>query len=114
MTRKSDRISKERRRYPRVPTKILLDVRPPFSSSSEMGGVVVNLSLGGLAFESTTRLETGTDIYIAMENPLALVGRIVHAFPNGHLYRYGIRFTSLGVFSQRKLEKYIGLVLRKT
>lgn len=76
--------------------------------------MVVNLSLGGLAFESKVRFNPGMDIYIALEKPLALMGRIVHAFPNGDGFRYGVRFTSLELFSERKMERYVSLVLKKT
>jgi hypothetical protein len=105
----------ERREYPRVPTQILLDIRPPVPGVEEsVGGVIVNLSLGGLAFESLSRLSPGTDIYVAMEKPLVLTGKVVHVFPNGNTHRYGVRFTNLGLFSERKLEKHVGLVLKKT
>ena len=113
MAKKTSRSQKEKRQYPRVPTSILLDVREPDPDAKKTGGMVVDLSLGGLAFESGSKLAAGTDLFIGMEMPLALFGRIVHAFPNGDKYRYGVRFMKLGLFDERKVKKYISLRLRK-
>jgi c-di-GMP-binding flagellar brake protein YcgR len=112
--RKRPRHVRERRQHIRVPTHIMLEIRPPVPGADEVEGVVVNLSLGGLAFESPSKLAPGTDIYVLMEKPLTMTGKVVHAFPNGNQRRYGVRFTSIGLFSERKLENHVGLILKKT
>ena len=106
---------RDRREHIRVPTQILLDIRPPVPGIDEiLGGMIVNLSLGGLAFESDNKLAIGTNVCVTMEKPLALTGKIVHVFPNGEKRRYGVRFTHIGLFSPSKLENHVGLVLKKT
>jgi len=90
--------NKEKRRHPRFPVGITMEIRAHGQSVSKCRGAIADLSVGGMAFKSDAILEEGMCIYLKLNIPLEIRGEIRHmkGSPVGGMRRYGVRFHKIG------------------
>ncbi len=100
-------MSKEQRKHNRVPATIVTQLHTPDSTLSKGKGCVVDLSLGGMGFESESEFDNNTDIFFTMNLPIEIQGKIVRIDRKGTLKRYGVKFTKLGDVEKLNLDRYI-------
>ena len=93
--------SKEKRRHPRFPVGITLEIRAGGQSVGKCRGKIADLSVGGMAFKTNAVLEEGMCLYLKLNIPLEIRGEIRHikGSPAGGLHRYGVRFHKIGYAS---------------
>ena len=99
----------ERRRYERVPSRTLIEVRLP-SWSALQSVYTVNLSLGGMRISLGSRapLGTGIDIILTLPNGqrLHLPGTVAHLGPSG-TGDIGVRFDELSATTRDEIQRYV-------
>lgn len=90
--------SKEKRRNPRFPIGIMLEVNTKGQAMSKCRGSIADLSVGGMSFRTNAVLESGMSIYLKVNIPLEIRGEIRHLrrSASGGLNRYGVRFHHIG------------------
>jgi len=102
----ADRRGKETRQFPRVVAKfkVLLNFK---GGQTEGAGTLINLSLGGCAIKSLTRVEKGTIVNLSMrmsgtDEPLRIVGGVSWTEPGA----FGVEFYKIktGKEEQTKLD----------
>ena len=103
---------KERRRYPRISTSILINLLDSENKTPKCQGCIRNLSLGGVALESDTKLTVGTNLLLRINIPIEVLGKIVWIEQYGKSYKYGIKFKKISLFDKLKLKKYIETKLK--
>ena len=110
-------MSVERRRHPRVNFSTALDiyyigVKEPISQ-----GIVKNISLGGMSFETDNEFATGSDLEFRFdlgENKWVKVkGMVMWQTPSSGSFIYGIMFTKVSFFDKLKLKKFMKHALVK-
>jgi hypothetical protein len=89
--------SGEKRKHPRVPVGLSLDIVAKKVPGSHVHGQIVDLSVGGMTFESDAELEEGASLFLKVNIPLYIRGEIRHMRPReAPPYRYGVRFHKIG------------------
>ena len=88
----------EKRRYPRFPVGITMDIQSKGATVGKCRGTIADLSVGGMAFKSDALLEEGMCLYLKLNIPLEIRGEIRHikGSASGGLNRYGVRFHKIG------------------
>jgi len=89
----------EKRKFPRFPAGILLDIHAHGETVGKIQGRIVNLSVGGMAFETAAPLEEGTTLYLKINVPLEIRGDVRDIRHSSHKYCYGVRFHTIGFLS---------------
>ena len=88
---------KEKRKHPRFPVGISMSL---FTNGRNVGrckGQILDLSTGGMAFETDTELEEGSSLFLKINIPLEIRGEVRHIKAGlGGLQRYGVRFHKIG------------------
>ena len=89
---------KEKRKHPRFPVGINLEIRAGGHSAGKCRGSIVDLSVGGMSFKSDAVLEEGMSLYLKLNIPLEIHGEVRHMRGSvvGGLHRYGVRFHKIG------------------
>ena len=89
---------REKRKHPRFPVGINLEIRAGGHSLGKCRGAIVDLSVGGMAFKSDTLLEEGMSLYLKLNIPLEIHGEVRHMKGSaaGAMHRYGVRFHKIG------------------
>jgi len=89
---------KEKRKHPRFPVGISMDIHAKGQSVGKCRGTISDLSVGGMSFRTNTSLEEGASLYLKINIPLEIRGEIRHikAGSGGGMYRYGVRFHKIG------------------
>ena len=107
---------KEKRKHPRFPAGILLDLHAHGHTVGKIQGRIVDLSVGGMAFETVAPLEEGTSLYLKINIPLEIRGEVRHIRESAHRHRYGVRFHKLGFLSRghRLPENFIAAKFNKS
>lgn len=100
------------RRYERVPTVVLVDLYTPGSGLSKGRGCVVDISLGGLAIETTLELTDGTELVFEIEKGMPIHGRVVNVRQQLPVNRYGLVYTQLSFWKRLRLWMYVRRLLR--
>ncbi|MBN1384831.1 MAG: PilZ domain-containing protein [Elusimicrobia bacterium] len=103
----------EKRRRPRVPTSILIDVNEVGSAVTKHRGHVADLSITGLALDTSFSLDIGASLFLKIDIPIEVKGKIVRAQKKAGTMRYGVRFQELGFFEKQRLKKYITAHFKK-
>ena len=102
---------KEKRRSPRFPLGIVLDVHTKNHTTGKCRGSIADLSVTGMSFKTTAVLENGMSLYLKVNIPLEIRGEVRHRklSASGGLNRYGVRFHHIGVTAsdESKPEKFI-------
>ncbi len=90
--------SKEKRRNPRFPLGIMLDVHIKGQTTAKCRGAIADLSVGGMTFKTSAQLDPGMSLYLKVNIPLEIRGEIRHTrrSASGGLHRYGVRFHHIG------------------
>jgi len=81
------------RTFIRHPLDMPIEVRP--TSGPQETGALINLSLGGLAFQSRAPYPTGYDVELHIcccDPPASVTGRVAWCEPEGNLYDIGVAF----------------------
>ncbi len=104
----------QRRKYPRIPVTILVDLFTPDSSVKKARACIVNISLGGMAIETEAKLELNSEILTRInllsneQHTILNVFAIVVREQNlGNLYHYGLKYTRMNFFEKFKLRNFI-------
>ena len=89
---------KEKRRHPRFPVGITMDVHAKGHAVGKCRGTISDLSVGGMSFKTSTELEEGASLYLKINIPLEIRGEVRHIKSGsaGGMHRYGVRFHKLG------------------
>jgi Tfp pilus assembly protein PilZ len=99
----------ERRRYERVPTRSLIEVRVPTWSALQ-SVYTVNLSMGGMRISLGSRAPLGTAIDIILTLPnghrLHLPGKVAHLGPAGD-GDIGVRFDEMSATTREEIQRYV-------
>ncbi|MBI4057536.1 MAG: PilZ domain-containing protein [Elusimicrobia bacterium] len=86
----------EKRKHPRFPVGLALELHAPGHLISRGKGKIVDLSVGGMSFETNAELEEGTSLYLKVNIPLEIRGDVRHIRQRGTLHSYGVRFHKMG------------------
>ncbi len=94
--------AKEKRKHPRIPVGITMDIFANGHTVGKCRGTIADLSVGGMTFKSNAELEQGMCLYLKLNIPLEIRGEICHAkgSSGGGLHRYGVRFHKIGYMAQ--------------
>jgi Tfp pilus assembly protein PilZ len=99
----------ERRRYERVPSRTLIEVRLP-NWSALQSVYTVNLSMGGMRISLGSRAPLGTAIDIILTLPngqrLHLPGKVAHLGPAGD-GDIGVRFDEMSPSTRDEIKRYV-------
>jgi hypothetical protein len=92
------RQGKEKRRHPRFPVGITMDIHAKRQTVGKCRGTISDLSVGGMSFKSNSMLEEGSSLYLRINIPLEIRGEVRHikAGSTGGMHRYGVRFHKIG------------------
>ena len=91
-------MSREKRKHPRFPVGIKLEIRADGHAVGKCRGSIADLSVGGMAFKTDAVLEEGMSLYLKLNIPLEIHGEVRHMKGSavGGMHRYGVRFHKLG------------------
>lgn len=106
----------KKRKYVRIPVVILVDIYSPGSLIPKGRGCVINLSLGGIAIETETDIDVGSEIYLKLklgEETYDIFGKILRKQLSGNLFQYGVIYTKLNIFEKFKFKKRLKLWIEK-
>jgi hypothetical protein len=89
---------REKRKHPRFPVGINLEIRADGHAVGKCRGSIADLSVGGMAFKTDAVLEEGMSLYLKLNIPLEIHGEVRHIKGSavGGMHRYGVRFHKLG------------------
>ncbi|MBI4051789.1 MAG: PilZ domain-containing protein [Elusimicrobia bacterium] len=96
------RKTSEKRKHPRFPVGLTLELHAPGQLVSRGRGKIVDLSVGGMSFETNAELEESTSLYLRINVPLEIRGDVRHIRQTGHIHRYGVRFHKMGAVTADK------------
>ena len=84
----------EKRREPRFPVGIAMDIHTRGHSVGKCRGTIMDLSVSGMSFKTNTSLEEGSVLYLKINIPLEIRGEVRHmkSALSGGSHRYGVRF----------------------
>jgi Tfp pilus assembly protein PilZ len=104
-----DKSAEERRRYERIPSRSLIEVRLP-SWSALQSVYTVNLSMGGMRISLGSKAPLGTAIDIILTLPngqrLHLPGKVAHLGP-GQDGDIGVRFDRMSDATRDEIKRYV-------
>jgi Tfp pilus assembly protein PilZ len=104
-----DKSDEERRRYERIPSRSLIEVRLP-SWSALQSVYTVNLSMGGMRISLGSKAPLGTAIDIILTLPngqrLHLPGKVAHLGPGGD-GDIGVRFDKMSDSTRDEIKRYV-------
>lgn len=103
----------EKRKASRRPTSILIDVNEAGSAVIKGRGHIADLSITGLALDTSIPFDIGTPLFLKIDIPLEVKGKIVRLQKKEGTTRYGVKFLSIGFFEKRRLKKYISAHFKK-
>ncbi|MBI5211540.1 MAG: PilZ domain-containing protein [Elusimicrobia bacterium] len=108
---------KEKRKHPRFPVGITMDIRAHGQTVDTCRGSIMDLSVGGMAFKTNAALEQGMTIYLKINIPLEIRGEVRHSKGSltGGMHRYGVRFHKIGFMTPdtNKPEHFIAAKFQK-
>ena len=111
---KNGKKGSEKRRFPRFPLGITMDLHARgLAVSKGVSGTIIDLSVGGMSFETPAELEEGSSIYLKINIPLEIRGQVRHIRKVGLTHRYGVRFHKIGFggVDEKRPEKFIAAKL---
>ena len=108
---------KEKRRHPRFPVGITMDIHAKGQTVGKCRGTITDLSVGGMSFRTNSELDHGCVLYLKVNIPLEIRGEVRHikSASSGGLHRYGVRFHKIGFEAkgQVKPENFIAAKFQK-
>jgi len=110
-------IKKRRRKYERASTLVLLDVDAIGNQYKSGRAVVVDISVGGVAFESIAEFSLGVEVILRYimpgENVYVLAGVVKRVEDKDGVFVYGVEFKYMNYWGRRKLKKLIRNIGKK-
>jgi hypothetical protein len=107
----------EKRQHPRFRVGVVLEMHTKGGVTKGVAGSIVDLSVGGMSFETPAELEEGSSIYLKVNLPLEIRGQVRHIRQVGSTHRYGVRFHKLdfggGKDESPRPEKFIAARFHK-
>jgi Tfp pilus assembly protein PilZ len=104
-----DKTVEERRRYERIPSRSLIEVRLP-NWDALQSVYTVNLSMGGMRISLGSKAPLGTAIDIILTLPngqrLHLPGKVAHLGPGGD-GDIGVRFEKMADATRDEIKRYV-------
>jgi Tfp pilus assembly protein PilZ len=101
--------SAERRRYERLPSRSLIEVRLPTWAALQ-SVYTVNMSMGGMRISLGSKVPLGTSIDIILSLPngqrLHLPGTVAHLGPAGD-GDIGVRFDQMSATTRDEIKRYV-------
>lgn len=108
----------EKRKYPRIRIGIPLKIFDTYSKEYKTEGYTLNISLGGMAFESEYEFKPGEHIFLSFILPtgskISSIGEVVWGTKGSIIYNnvsgvftYGIKFLRIGFFAKLSLKRFI-------
>jgi len=93
-----NKVSTEKRKHPRFPVGITMEIRAGGQSVRKCRGTIADLSVGGMAFKTDAVLEEGMILFLKVNIPLEIRGEVRHIKGSaaGGMRRYGVRFHKIG------------------
>lgn len=90
----------DKRKHPRFPVGITMDIHTKTQGVKKCRGTITDLSLTGMTFKTNAELESGQSLYLKLDIPLEIRGEVrsIEDAPAGGLRRYGIHFHHIGSF----------------
>ena len=84
----------EKRRHPRFPVGITLDIDTKGQEASQCRGLIADMSASGMSFKTNAELEEGMCLYLKLDSALEIRGEVRHRHASsvGGWRRYGVRF----------------------
>lgn len=102
---------KERRKFPRIPVKVNLQLWKDGRIEKKAEGVIKNVNLEGLCVETDFRSAVGTDLVFSLnlsdELKFNIYGKIIWQKKIGDVFRLGAQFTKLDITDKPKLYRFI-------
>ena len=102
------------RKHDRKPTLVLLDVSNADAPDDTGRAAVVDISIGGCAFESNFKLSEGDRVIMRFTLPgnklYVMEGEVKRVRFSTGAFVYGIKFMKLGFFGKIKLRKLISII----
>ncbi|HAH08016.1 MAG TPA: hypothetical protein DCM05_16070 [Elusimicrobia bacterium] len=91
---------KEKRRHPRFPVGISLELFTRGRNVGKCKGEILDLSMGGMAFKTNQELEEGSSLFLKVNIPLEIRGEVRHIKgAAAGQRRFGVRFHKIGFSS---------------
>jgi Tfp pilus assembly protein PilZ len=101
----------EKRKYPRAPLSVLLEIWAKDKQKSVGKGFITNLSEGGLALETTERLRLSDHFVLSFTLPnnwtFDVWGDIIYVKEGVLTRAYGIRFKTIQPETRTKITHYV-------
>ncbi len=97
----------ERRKAIRVPLNTILDIYKEGDKKEESRGCSLNISLKGVAIETTCKFEKQDNVVLRINLPIEIKGKIVWVKQEGQIYRYGIEFSKMSLIDKMQVKKYV-------
>lgn len=105
------KLEKERRKSPRVPVKVELQICMADEIEQKSRGFIKNITLDGLCVESDLDASIGSALVFSLDTPYKvkfnIYGKIIWKETSGRNFRYGIKFTRLDITEKPDLYKFI-------
>ena len=102
---------KERRKSPRAPIAVLLEITTKDKKKIIGKGFITNLSEGGLALETNFRLQMGDAFLLRFTLPngwnFDFWGDIVYVKEGILTKAYGVKFNKIGTEEKTKIKRFI-------
>lgn len=94
---KTKMTKEEKRKHARTPVGIALDVHLSGQAAGKASGRIVDLSDGGMAFQTEAVMEKGMSFFLGGKLPVRIRGEVrsIRDLDLGQ-HRYGIRFHKIG------------------
>ena len=107
----------EQRKHPRVSYIASVDILITAIQRVLYKGLIKNISIGGLAFETEVELKIGDEcaflFYLPSQKSIKVIGHIVWEFKDKNSFFYGVQFSKIGFISKFVLKQFIYNKLRE-
>lgn len=114
---KTQKAVSEKRKHPRFPVGITMDIHAKGHPVGKCRGTIMDLSVSGMSLKTNSQLEEGSVLYLKLNIPLEIRGEIRHIRSGaaGGPYRYGVRFHHIGSEETKdsRPEKFIAARFQK-
>jgi hypothetical protein len=100
-------MQKERRKQERFDAQLFVELDLAASKERIGRGVVVDVSLSGLAVDTEIDLKQGMEVGCHIEVPIYLKAKVMRTIVEGQLKRYGLKFTDQSILDKFILKKML-------
>lgn len=114
---KGARTAADKRKHPRFPIGITMDIFAKGHTVGKCRGTIADLSVGGMSFKTNALLEPGMCLYLKLNIPLEIRGEVTNTKVSaaGGMHRYGVRFHKIGYNNpeEAKPESFVAAKFQK-